>query len=620
MPSTTIKAKKGQTLCQIAMEHGFLNCQPLRDAPENAGKPFLTRATLILDEEISVPEVKIKEIDSAIDSKHTFVLKTVPPPIIRFTHGSKTKPYRQDDDQTIAGISNFPTDKAGNNVKSKFPSKSKFDQLGHDDPDAFKIEAVDPTGPKTAEAQFEALKPKIKTGTGKPDRDAATNEILFEDFPGAEKAKRQNKIKLEQVPSKVAYRSPYLRLVVDARDQAAVPAQTLLVADMTDGKGGDVDAVEILDQRVRASFELPKCPGAPKCTMQAEMPVGPPEGDRKRVRLAMHILKDPVTGNALTTDEQLRRTLLMFMRQVYAQAGLSLKVIGKARDIVAPANMLVVDDIEGRTASGGGTVTIRIQITDLAFDQSVSINPVKDDNTEATATLLKSAIDAVLPPGITARVSRNPPVFGKPATRFSTDVLVGEPLKNQIQVSVTAMTEARQIVTAVALPGVIFGTGIANERNTGNIFSRILLKNYDTGRDRVDVFVVGDLPQLLGLAFPPWTHYGKKVYINDPARDDIANSFLVNVTTLHATAGPEVFYTTIPHEIGHDLTDAVHVLKRPTDLMGPGSPVGQDERQVGGPKRITDLIKLTHDDKIVDIPVKMFRDNNVDVFTNWDDV
>jgi len=615
---TTIKAKKGQTLCQIAMEHGFLNCQPLRDAAGNSGKPFLNRETLIKDEEIEVPDVVIQEIDSAIDAKHTFVVKTVPPPLIRFTHGSKTKPYRQDDDQNITGISNFPTNKAGKNVKSKFPSKSKFDQLGHDDPDAFKIEVVDPTGPKTAEAALQALKPKIVSG--KPDRDAATNEIIYEDFPGAEKAKRENKIKLEQVPSKVAYRSPYLRLVVDARDQTAVPAQTLLVADMTDGKGTDLDAVEILDQRVRASFELPKCPASKKCTMQADLELGPPEADRKRVKLSVHILVDPLTGNALSTDEQVRRTLLMFMRQVYAQAGMSVKIMAAARNVVAPANMLVVDDQEGRKARGGGNVSVRIQILDLAFDQTVSITTVKDNDTAATAGQLKTAIDAVLPGGITSRVSQNPAIFNKPATRFSTDVLVGDPLKNQIQLSITAMTETRQIVTAVALPGAIFGTGIGNERHVGNIFSRILLKNYDTGRDRVDVFVVGNLPTLLGLAYPPFIHYGKKTYGHDAARDDIANSFLVNNTTLQTPGAAENFYTTIPHEIGHDLTDAVHVLKRPTDLMGPGSPVGADERQVGGCKRITDLIKLTHDDNIVDIPVKMFRDNNTDVFTNWADV
>ncbi|MEX2220140.1 MAG: hypothetical protein WD749_15430 [Phycisphaerales bacterium] len=617
MPSTTVKATKGQTLCQIAMLHGFLDCQVLRDAADNKGKDFLNRETLIEGEEVAVPEVEIKEIDAAIDKKHTFKVKTVPPPFLRFTHGSKTKPYREDDDQTIAGISNFPTDKAAKNVKSKFPTTTKFDQLGHDDPDAFKIEMVDPTGPAKAEVLLQALKPKIKSG--KPETDAASGAVLFEDFPGAEKAKRQKKIKVEQVASKVAYRSAYLRLVVDARDEAARPAQTLLVAEMTDGKGGDADAVEILDQRVRATFELPKCPGGKKCTMVSELEVGPPPADRKRVKLALHILKDPVSGNALTTDEQLRRTLLMYMRQVYAQAGLGLKIIGAARDVVVPANMIVVDDQEGRTARGGGAVDVRIRITDLSFDQTASIVTVKDDNTEATANALKSAIDAVLPGGITSRVSVNPAIFGKPAARFSTDVLIGDPLANQIRVTVTS-AETRQRIRAVALPGVVFDTGSGNERHTGNRFSRILLKNYDTGRSVVDVFVVGNLPNLLGLAFNPFLKYGKKVYGHDPSRDDIANSFVVNFTTLHTPGAAEVFYTTIPHEIGHALTDAIHVLKRPTDMMGPGSPVGQDERQVKGPKRITDGIKLTHDDNVIDTPVTMFRDNNTDVFTNWDDV
>lgn len=617
MPKT-VKASKGQALCQLAMQHGFLNCDPIRKSPGNAGKDFLNRETLREGEEVEIPDVKTKQIDSAIDKSHTFKVTVVPPPLLRYTHGTPNKPYREDPDQDGAGISNFPTNKAGTNVKSAFPSGTKFNQLGHDDEDTFKLEVVDPTKPKTCEVLLLALKPKISGG--KPEKDAATGELIHEEFGGAEKAERQNTIKLEVVPSKVCFRSPYIRLVVDKRDRDAVKKQTLMLADMTDGTGGDADAVEPLDQLVRARYQIDACKNGKKCRLESDLKVLPDPGDRKRVKIAMHILVDPATGTALSNNTQVRRTLLMYMRQTYAQAGMSIKLLGSARNVVAPANMVVVSDQLGRKAAGGGTVTVRVRITDLGFDQSVTVTTVKDHSTEDTANLIKSELDKVLPVGVLARVSRNPAIFGKKDDEFSTDVLVGDPLVNQVRLTVTASTDTRQTVQGVALTSAIFGTGSGNERHVGNIFSRILLKNYDTGRDRIDLFVVGDLPGLLGLAFNPFVKYGKAKYGHAPSRDDIANSFIVNFTTLHSPGAAEVFYTTIPHEIGHTLTDAIHALNRPTEMMGPGSPVGTDERQVGGPKRITDKQKVPHDDNISDVPVTMFRDNNPDPFTNWDDV
>jgi hypothetical protein len=619
MPKT-VKAIQGQALCQLAMEHGFLNCDPIRASPGNAGKDFLNRETLREGEEVEIPDVKTKQVDAAIDKSHTFKVTVVPPPLLRFTHGTPDKPYREDPDQDGAGISNFPTNKAGANVKSAFPSGTRFNQLGHDDEDAFKIEVVDPSKAKAKTCRVQLLALKPKTAGGKVQKDPATGRVLHEEFGGAEQAERQNTITLEAVPSKVCFRSPYLRLVVDKRDRDAVKKQTLMLADMTDGKGGDADAVEPLDQLVRARYTIDACKQGKKCRLERDLQVLPEPGDRKRVKIAMHILVDPTTGLALSTDEQVRRTLLMYMRQVYAQAGLSIKLLGSARTVVAPANMLVVSDQLGRKAAGGGTVTVRVRIADLGFDQSVTVTTVKDHSTEDTANLIRSELDKVLPPTVKARVSRNPPIFGRKDDEFSTDLLVGDPLVNQVRLTVTASTDARQTVQAVALTSAVFPTGSGNERHVGNIFSRILLKNYDTGRDRIDLFVVGNMPGLLGLAFNPFVKYGKAKYGHGPSRDDIANSFIVNVTTLHTPGVPENFYTTIPHEIGHVLTDAIHALNRPTELMGPGSPVGADERQVGGCKRITDRQKVAHDDGISDVPVTMFRDNNPDPFTTWDDV
>jgi hypothetical protein len=241
---------------------------------------------------------------------------------------------------------------------------------------------------------------------------------------------------------------------------------------------------------------------------------------------------------------------------------------------------------------------------------------VKDNNCAATAQLISDAIQAVLPAGITSRVLANPPIFGK--TKGSADVVVGDPLKNDIRVTVVTSGDTIQQVRASAITAADFpalsATNAGSERNTGTILTRLLLNNYDTGRDRIDIFVVGDTPGLLGLAFPAWVKFPDK-YGNAPARDEVANSFLVNNTTLHTPGQAENFYTTIPHEIGHVLIDAVHTpAARPTELMGPGSPVGQDERVVNGCKRITDGEQIQFDDKIKGVPVDMFRNDNGDVF------
>jgi hypothetical protein len=598
MPTTVI-AKAGQTLCELAIAAGFIDCDPIRNFGSNAGKKFLNTAFLEDGDVVVIPDVDPPPFDGkGVETTHNFEKKNAPAFLIRFVHGSPDKPYRQDSTTTVLNISNWPTNKAGVDLKSNFPSATKFDKLGHDDPDTFKLEIVDPGGPAKIQAKLEALKP-IFAADGSVDH--------FEPFTGAEKADRSLDVTAEQVSSKVCYRSPYIRLVVDKRDKDAVPKQTLMIADTTDGKDGDKDKVEILGQHVRASYERTRCKRSTKCTATAEVPVGE---DIKKVKVCAHILKDPANGNPLSTDEQVSRTLLMYMRQVYAQANLTVKIIAKARDIVAPANMIVVDDREGRDATGNGKIDVKCVI-DGTFDKTVSVVTGVGDSTLTTANAIVAALNAVLPAGITARSLANPAIFGK--TKGSADVIVGDPLKNNIRVSVLASGDAKQKVRAVAITKTTFDSGTGNERNTGSQFSRVLLNNYDTGRDRVDIFVVGDMPDLLGLAFPSWKQFPDK-YGHPAARDEVANSFLVASPTLQTPGGAENFYTTIPQEIGHVLTDAVHTPKtRPTELMGPGSPVGSDERVVNGCKRITDLFQVQFDDNIKGIPVKMFREDDVEV-------
>ncbi len=619
MPSI-VTAKPGDTLCNLAIAAGFKDCQPIRDEPGNAGKPFLDRHFLLAGESVVVPDFETKEEDKATDQEHVFELLSAPPVLVRFTHGSPNLPFRDDPDMPVLNVSNFPTDKGGTDFNQSFPTATKFDQRGHDDEDAFKIEVVDPDAPDKVEVLLQALKPVI--AGGKVVKVAGV--VQHEEFTGAEKSRREQKVTCELVKSKVCLRSPYLRLVVDEPDKNAAAGQTLLVTDMTDGKGGDNDAVEILDQAVRASYERPACPAGKKCTATVTAPIGT---DHKRVKLALHILKDPDTGNALSNDEQVRRTLLMFMRQVYAQVNMSIKILGEAREVPAPGNMLVVDNREGRRAAGGKVITVRVEVDrkdGTKVDQTVSITTVANATCADTARSLAGAIRNVVPADLPVRDSPNPAIFGKKLG--SADVLVGDPLSDTVRLTVLASNDARHPVLAAALTTAAFQTGDGNERHVGNINSRLLLKNYDTGRDRVDVFIVGNTPGVLGLAFNPFRKYTAS-YGHAPSNDEVANSFLVRAATLHAPGQPENFYTTIPHEIGHVLIDAIHVVvansasdSRKKQLMGPGSPVGSNERVVNGPKRIADRKTFAFDENVRDIPAGMFRDNNTEVLTSFDDI
>ncbi len=595
MPTTVI-AQPGDTLCSIAMSGGFLDCAPLRSLPENAS---LAGRDLEPRDVVTVPDITLREETRPSQRRYHFELKTSPPISLRFVHGSPDKPYREDFTTTVLGISNYRTDRSGANLNQVFPTRTRFDPLGHEDEDAFKMEVVDPAGPATVNVTLEARKPVY----------GADGRVTgHEAFTGAELGRRSQTVRTERVPSAVCYRSPYLRLVVDEEDKRARNDQTLLVTDMTTTNGGADDKVEILDQRVRGTYERIACPGTPKCRVRAEVPVGT---DKKRVKLALHILKDPVTGNALATESDLRRSLLMYMRQVYAQADLSIKILGPAREIVAPANMIVVDDIEGRRARGGGTIRVRVRI-DPGFNQVASIVTVANATCAETAAALATAIRAIVPAGTAVREFANPAAFGK--ARGSADVVVGDPLTQTITVTVEASGDARQRVRHVALVSAGWNTGDGNIRHVGAMESRLVLNNYDTGRDRVDVFVVGQI-DALGLAFLSFRKYARN-YGHGASRDEIANSFLVRSTELLN----EPTYTTIPHEIGHVLTDAVHVQGRRTEVMAPGPPPPGGDRAVDSTKRITANRRVRFDDRISDVPVNMFRDNVPELFAAFEEV
>ena len=115
---TQVTASTGDCLCVIAMQSGFLNCQPLRDDPGNAA--FLNRP-LQDGDVVTVPDIRPRNDSKSTDATHTFQQLNSPPVSIRFVHGSPDKHYLEDTTTTVLNVSNFRTDKGGADAKSPFP-------------------------------------------------------------------------------------------------------------------------------------------------------------------------------------------------------------------------------------------------------------------------------------------------------------------------------------------------------------------------------------------------------------------------------------------------------------------------------------------------------------------
>jgi len=569
-----VTARDGDTLCGIAIDGGFLDCDLLRAEAANA--PLLNRA-LQAGDQVTVPDRKTKQTPKATDARHRFIKRNSPPVSIRYVHGSPDKKYLHDDTLAHLNVSNFVTNQGGLDGTHPFPTGFGFNADGHADEDTFKVEVVDPAAGGSVNVVLEALKPVVK-----PD-----GTIEHQPITGVPDAARRKLTALEckQVASgHVAFRSRYMRLVVDDDDFNAAAGQMLLTTDLVDA--GE-EAVEILDQRVRATYVIQRCPGTGgrKCQVTTAAEIGTA---RQRVKIAPQILKDPATGTAVATVDQTRKSCLKYLRQLYAQANMSVKIVAPIREVPAPGNMFAIADGNGQPAVGGQTIRVRVRI-DAGFDQTVDVTTVPGDAPSDTARRLadeiNKALGAATPPvAAVAAATQNPPVTGQAIG--SADVLIGTPLTQNIRLNVVLSNDAGHPVTVARITTTTVPDFNAANMHVGTAEERVLLKNYDTGRDRVDLFIVGGLGTgALGEAFPQFAPRGAA---GPHPLDTVVNSALVFSDTV---VKKDHFHTTIPHEVGHTLMDVNGSHAVPvTELLTNGSPVGANERVVNGPKRISDPV------------------------------
>jgi len=567
---TVVTARNGDTLCGLAIDAGFVDCGPVRAEGANSG--LLARA-LKAGDLVTIPDIALKDVSKATEKRHRFIKKNAPAVSIRFVHGSPDKKYFDDFTLTVLNVSNFVTNKGGNDGTKTFPNGFGFNPNGHADEDAFKVEVADPAAGGSVKVLLEALKPDGLNPDGTPKFSPITGV--------ADAAQRKiDALECKKVSSgHVGYRSRYMRLVVDADDFNAAPGQTLLTTDLVDA---GQENIEILDQRVRATYVIERCPGTGgrKCQVTAELDVGENE---QRVRVAVHILRDPVTNVPVATIDQARKRSLAFVRQLYAQANMTIRILS-LREVNAPANMIAIANGNGQVATGGQTIRVRVRI-DATFDQTISITTVAGDQPSQTATKLADAIRGALSkvaPPVVANVtpSTNPPLVGQAIG--SADVLVGDPLTQTVRLTVVTSNDVGHPAQIGRIASTTINDFGGADAHVGTIEERVLIKNYDTGADRVDLYIVGALAGALGEAFTPRL---TAAATGQPI-SEVVNSALVFANTVVAAND---HHTTIPHELGHLLMDAVHT-PVVTEMMTAGSPVGANERVVNGPKRISDRV------------------------------
>jgi hypothetical protein len=598
--SKTVQAHNGDTLCNLAINEGFFNCQALRD--EGANSALLNRP-LRDGDSVTIPDLRSRIVNVSTDKVHKFVRKNAPAVSLRFVHGSRAKHYLDDATLPLLNVSNCRTDRGGRNRQQGFSDQFEFHDDADQDGDTFKVEVVDPAAGGSINVTLEALRPVFAPAGTIQRHDP------FDGVPDAANRKL-DPLACKKVRSGVAYRSKYLRLVVDSGDKNARSHQTLVTADLVDA--GD-ERVEILDQKVRATYVLPRCPaaGQAKCCAINEKEVG---SDKLRAKIAVNILRVSRTGAGVATIDQARHSCLKYIREVYAQANMSVAFVADIRQVPPPKNMFAIANGHGRTAVGG-TIRVRVRIDD-GFDQQVEITTAAGDNPIDSANALAGAINAVLPAGLAQAVATaNPPLVGQAIG--SADVLVGNPFTQRIRLNVLTNGDARHSVTVGRINSTTILEFDNSDSHVGTIEERVLVKNYDSGSDRIDLFVVGNFSSggTCGEAFKP--NFSSPV--NRQPISVMTNSVLVFADTV---TKKDFFHTTIPHEMGHVLMDCNHALEA-SELMGAGSPVGSNERLVNGPKRISDPDPVRHqplvkyDDGVSANPFNLLRTANTNLLSGW---
>lgn len=568
----TVKARVGDSLCNIAYLNGFGDCKPLREEPANAF--IVNRASdpgqVLPGDVVTIPDFVIHNEPGATDQTHKFE-KRGDMAILRFVHGSATTTVENDRTLTFLNVSNYITNRAGTgDGNAPFPNDSvrNFNANADKDADVFKVEVLDIKETGDLNVELEVLKPKYS---------AAGKVTNHERFPAAIRALRLLTAKASKQGTTKRFRTCYMRLVVDDKDKAAAPKQTLLASDMFDPADATTKQVEILDQQVKAFYTIKSCPMNPKCKSTVILPIG---NDRKRIRLAVHVLKRGVGGANIVPLADAEKRIWTWFRRVYAQADIAPKLAQAVRAVDPPENLVSISDGSGNAAAGGGIIKFRINAAGKT-SQVISIPTTTTATPLTTATALAAKITAPF----SGAVSENPAIFG--ATLKSADIVITETGKTRVTIDQESTTDAQQTI----LVGRVRKNTTTNLLTlqswdgtnwlAGSIQQRTVLKNHDSGDDRVDIFVVDTLSAGNGGEA---MMSGHRV---DPARrakTKVKWSAFIIASMMDGTNNDPF---ACPHEVGHVTGEVVHTDNVENNQLMNGGYLGSPNA-VGLRKRIRD--------------------------------
>ncbi len=582
-----VTAKNGDSLCNLAVAAGFFDCQALRDEPKNSA--FLTRP-LQDGDVVTIPDPRPRVESGGTDRVHAFVLRTAPPVSVRFVHGSKAQHYLDDATLDFLNVSTYVTNLGGKDGKAKFPDQFEFHEEGDADLATFKIEVVDPQAGGSLDVTLEALKPVLK-----PNSKTVDHVDTFDGAPNAA-LRKIPALHCLKVRSGVAYRSKYMRLVSDELDKNTVLEQTLLVSDVADGQQGANDAVEILDQQVRATYVIKRCPGlgANKCAASKQIEVG---HNRKRVRVAVHVFKSAFIA---IKEQEIRLRLMKWMRRIYAQANVAPKFVAPEVEFLDPPpnNMLVISEDSGNFSAGfnkdnkPSTLSFELRIGDAAVppnftsDARVSINlkPSIDPQTSQlqfqTPSDVGSAIQAALPAGYKADVFTNPTAFN--AVFGSCDVVItrtdGKIVDIPVASAVTDDVSLTVAVVALDIDKVVTSEG-KDDLDLNGLLSctpeiRRVVRVAPTKEERLDIYVVGNLVKRTDRNQADRDSLGRGTTIIPAKALDsdlqpkpgLAGAVLV---PFYVIDGSDSEPFVVPHEGCHALMDASHTTSSADDFDNP---------------------------------------------------
>lgn len=616
----TVIAQEGDTLCGIAVQEGFRDCAKLRAEPANAA---ITNRQLQPGDVVTIPSREEGIESGETEEVHEFERVGVPIASIRFVHGSPTLDFKDDVELEALHVSNYITNQAGAQADGTRPwvneTTRQFDADAHADEDTFKVEIADRRTTETdLTLDIEALRPRYDPADARGRRVTG-----HESFDAAHRPARSLLgITASRQASSDRFRTCYLRLVSDevdkqgllpsaaagtAPDAGARPLQTILTTDMVDDAialAAQADAaeaagnaeqaaglreqatetrkVQILDQQIRATYSLDGCPGTPgvPCQVRVTRPIGE---DRRRLRVTVHIVRRTRGGVAPVQNADAERRIDRWMRRLYSSASVGPRRI-LVRTVDPVANLIAISDNTGDAARGTGDMGFRIN---APGQPSQVIGPHRANNGDAPIVTAQ-ALAALVQPPYTAVPTRNPATFNRLPGRRSADIVILGPGGNDVTIDNVINNDGRQLLTVAN----VFSLNPANAGTlqswngnnflVGSIEQRALLKNYDTGADVIDLFVVDRLSSTnLGEAMMS----GHRV---DPARraiDPVKFSAFVIANTANGTDGNP---TTISHECGHVLMELVHAsgAGNATQMMT-GQAIA-DTVGVGAPKRIRD--------------------------------